>query len=58
MIPIEHELDANKERTGRTRRAQFLRTMRWQAVPPSQRGDMPFTPPPPIGTELSDKNRP
>jgi hypothetical protein len=34
---LEHELDATtKEPTGRTRWAQFKRTMRWQAVPPSR----------------------
>lgn len=53
MIPIEHELDATMTRTGRTRRWQFLRTMRWQAVPPSQRGDMPFAPSQPSSTEQS-----
>jgi len=41
-MPIAHELDANMARTGRTRRTQFERTMRWQAVPPSQRVAMPF----------------
>lgn len=45
-LAIEHELDpATMMRTGRTRRAQFQRTLRWQAVPPSERGDMPFTSP-------------
>lgn len=43
MIPgREYELDANGEPTGRSRRAQFRRTMRYQAVPPSQREAMPF----------------
>lgn len=41
MTP-EHELDANMQRTGRSRRTQFVRTMRYQAVPPSQRTTMPW----------------
>ena len=44
-VPVEHELDPmTKERTGRTRASQWVRrTLRFQAVPPSQRGDAPFT---------------
>jgi len=40
---IEYELDDDGRRTGRCRRSQFHRTMRWQAVTPSQRGDAEFT---------------
>jgi hypothetical protein len=36
---LEYELDADGQRTGRTRTSQWVRkTMRWQAVPPSERG--------------------
>jgi hypothetical protein len=41
---LEHELDEQGQRTGRTRRAQFHRTMRYQAVPPSQRQTMGWQP--------------
>lgn len=43
----EHELDpVTKERTGRTRRSQWVtQTIRRNAVPPSKRGDAPFTAP-------------
>lgn len=41
-LPVEHELDATMTRSGRTRRAQFTPTMRYQAVPPSEREAMPF----------------
>jgi hypothetical protein len=40
---MEHELDpVTLLRTGRTRRAQFRRTMRYLAVPPRARGDVGF----------------
>lgn len=39
---FEWELDGNKKRTGRRRAFQFMRTMRWQAVLPSQRQPMEF----------------
>jgi hypothetical protein len=39
---IEYELDATMTRTGRTRRTQFQRTIRRQAVPPSQRVALVF----------------
>ena len=39
---IEHEL-VNDQRTGQTRRAQFMPTLRLLAVPPSKRTAMPFT---------------
>jgi hypothetical protein len=43
-LAIEYELDpVTLERTGRTRRTQFRRTMRYQAVPPSARGAQDFT---------------
>jgi hypothetical protein len=38
----EHEI-VNDQRTGRTRRAQFMPTLRLLAVPPSKRTAMPFT---------------
>jgi hypothetical protein len=40
---LEYELDADGQRTGRTRTSQWVRqTMRYQAVPPSERGDAGF----------------
>lgn len=44
-MTTEHELTAiDGERTGCVRRSQWIRrTMRYQAVPPSERGDAPFT---------------
>jgi hypothetical protein len=39
----EYELDENMQRTGRWRRTQFTRTMRWQAMPPSKRTTMPWS---------------